>query len=58
MPSLPRTVLSLHYRDGLQISEIADMLDCPQGTVKSHLNRGRNRLKTALAHRESHYAEL
>jgi RNA polymerase sigma factor (sigma-70 family) len=58
LPSLPRTVLSLHYRDGLQIAEIADMLDCPQGTVKSHLNRGRNRLKTALADMESHYAEL
>jgi RNA polymerase sigma-70 factor (ECF subfamily) len=58
LPSLPRTVLSLHYRDGLQISEIADMLDCPQGTVKSHLNRGRNRLKAALAHRESHYVAL
>lgn len=58
LPSLPRTVLSLHYRDGLQISEIAAMLDCPQGTVKSHLNRGRNRLKTALADMESHYVEL
>jgi RNA polymerase sigma factor (sigma-70 family) len=58
LPSLPRTVLSLHYRDGLQVSEIADMLDCPEGTVKSHLNRGRNRLKAALAHRESHYAQL
>lgn len=58
LPSLPRTVLSLHYRDGLQISEIAAMLDCPQGTVKSHLNRGRNRLKSALAHMESHYVEF
>ena len=58
LPSIPRTVLSLHYRDGLQIAEIAEMLDCPQGTVKSHLNRGRNRLKTALADMENHYAEL
>ncbi|HWR95662.1 MAG TPA: RNA polymerase sigma factor [Arenimonas sp.] len=58
LPGLPRTVLSLHYRDGLQISEIAAMLDCPEGTIKSHLNRGRNRLKAALAHMESHYARL
>ena len=58
LPVLPRTVLSLHYRDGLQISEIADMLDCPEGTIKSHLNRGRSRLKAALAQRESHYARL
>ena len=58
MPSLPRTVLSLHYRDGLPITDIAAMLDCPEGTVKSHLNRGRNRLKAALAHVEASYAQL
>jgi RNA polymerase sigma factor (sigma-70 family) len=58
LPGLPRTVLSLHYRDGLQISEIASMLDCPEGTVKSHLNRGRNRLKSALAHLEASHARL
>lgn len=58
LPSLPRTVLSLHYQDGLQISAIAELLDCPEGTVKSHLNRGRNRLKSALAHLESRYAQL
>jgi RNA polymerase sigma factor (sigma-70 family) len=57
LPSLPRTVLSLHYRDGLPISDIAMMLDCPEGTVKSHLNRGRNRLKTALAQLELSYAK-
>jgi RNA polymerase sigma-70 factor (ECF subfamily) len=53
LPSLPRTVLGLHYRDGLSVAEIAAQLDCPEGTVKSHLNRGRNRLKTALAHLEA-----
>jgi RNA polymerase sigma-70 factor (ECF subfamily) len=58
LPSLPRTVLSLHYRDGLQIAEIAQMLDSPEGTIKSHLNRGRNRLKSALAHLEASYAQL
>jgi RNA polymerase sigma factor (sigma-70 family) len=58
LPSLPRTVLSLHYREGLSITDIASMLDCPEGTVKSHLNRGRNRLKSALAHMEASYAQL
>jgi DNA-directed RNA polymerase specialized sigma24 family protein len=48
----------MHYRDGLAITDIANMLDCPEGTVKSHLNRGRNRLKTALAHMEASYAQL
>ncbi len=53
LPPLPRTVLGLHYRDGLAVAEIATLLDCPEGTVKSHLNRGRNRLKAALAHLEA-----
>ena len=58
LPSLPRTVMSMHYRDDLSISEIAIMLDCPEGTIKSHLNRGRNRLKVALSHLEDSYAQL
>ena len=53
LPPLPRTVLGLHYRDGLAIADIAELLDCPEGTIKSHLNRGRNRLKAALAHLEA-----
>jgi RNA polymerase sigma-70 factor (ECF subfamily) len=53
LPALPRTVLGLHYRDGFSVADIAAQLDCPEGTVKSHLNRGRNRLKIALAHLEA-----
>jgi RNA polymerase sigma factor (sigma-70 family) len=58
LPSLPRTVLGLHYFDGLTVAEIAELLDCPEGTVKSHLNRGRNRLKAALINQESTYAHV
>jgi RNA polymerase sigma-70 factor (ECF subfamily) len=58
LPSLPRTVLGLHYFDGLTVAEIAELLDCPEGTVKSHLNRGRNRLKAALNNQESTYAHV
>jgi RNA polymerase sigma-70 factor (ECF subfamily) len=53
LPPLPRTVLGLHYRDGMAVADIAVLMACPEGTVKSHLNRGRNRLKAALAHLES-----
>lgn len=58
LPPIPRTVLSLHYREDLPIALIAQMLDCPEGTVKSHLNRGRQRLKAALAHLEASHAAL
>lgn len=58
LPPIPRTVLSLHYREDLPIAQIAQMLDCPEGTVKSHLNRGRQRLKAALAHLEASHAAL
>ena len=58
LPSLPRTVLGLHYRDGLAITEIAQIMDCPEGTVKSHLNRGRARLKAAFAPLETTHVAL
>ncbi len=58
LPSLPRTVLGLHYRDGLAVAEIAQIMDCPEGTVKSHLNRGRARLKAALTPMENTHVAL
>ena len=53
-----RTTLVLVCIDGMGHEEAAKVLDCPEGTIKSHLNRGRNRLKSALAHLEASYAQL
>ena len=39
-----RTVILLHYLEGCSISEIAQMLQIPQGTVKSRLLYARKRL--------------
>jgi RNA polymerase sigma-70 factor (ECF subfamily) len=36
-----RDVITLHYLVGFSIAEIAGMLDCAEGTVRSHLQRGR-----------------
>jgi RNA polymerase sigma-70 factor (ECF subfamily) len=36
-----QAVLSLHYLEGLPIEEIAEILDCAPGTVKSRLSRAR-----------------
>ena len=41
-------VTELHYWEELSTSEIADVLDVPQGTVKSRLRRAREAIATAL----------
>lgn len=44
-----RITLVLHYLEGFQIQEIAAMLEIPEGTVKSRLYRGREKLKKRLS---------
>lgn len=44
-----RTVLHLCYQHGLSHAEIADVLQWPLGTVKTHLNRGKDKLRPLLA---------
>lgn len=43
-----RTVLLLREMEGYSYSEIASLLDCSLGTVKSRINRGRKALKKEL----------
>ena len=47
-----RSVVLLHYYQGLGVSEIAAMLDLPEGTVSSRLSRSRSRLAVLLKERE------
>lgn len=49
--SLPRRqaeVLSLHYLEDRSVNDIAQILGCSEGTVRSHLHTGRKRLASAL----------
>lgn len=47
--SLPqKTAVYLFYREELTCEQIADVLNCAVDTVKSHLHRGRARLREAL----------
>lgn len=46
-----RIVVVLHYLNGLNLAEIAEVVDCPVGTVKSRLHYGLRRLR---AHLEAH----
>jgi RNA polymerase sigma factor (sigma-70 family) len=45
LPEQSRTVLTLHYLEGLPVAEIASILGIPQGTVKSRLHTARGELK-------------
>lgn len=43
-----RTVIILFYYNDLQVKEIAEQLNIAPGTVKSRLNRGRQKLKELI----------
>ena len=43
-----RTCITLQLIDGYSIDEIAKITDMPQGTVKSHLSRGKEKLANYL----------
>jgi RNA polymerase sigma-70 factor (ECF subfamily) len=48
LPSGQRTVVMLHYRQGLRVQDIAGALGVTAGTVKTLLFRARQRLRRAL----------
>ena len=48
LPGKYRTVIHLHYFEGLSVLEIARMLQVAEGTVKSQLSRGRALLRDML----------
>ena len=47
-----RTALTLRYFEGLPLSEIAELLECSEGSVKQHLYRAMERLKHILCVKE------
>ncbi len=59
LPEDQRIVISLRDIQGLSYNEISQVLDCPEGTVKSRINRARNALKNILSDkRELFYEEF
>ena len=48
LPPAQRDALVLHYLEDLPIRDISNILDIPEGTVKSHLSRGRENLRAVL----------
>jgi RNA polymerase sigma-70 factor (ECF subfamily) len=48
LPARQRAAIALHYLDDLPIAEIAALLGCSAGSVKTHLARGRRALAALL----------
>lgn len=46
-----RTCFLLYYQQELSVSEVAEAMDVPEGTVKTWLHRSRNELAAMLANR-------
>lgn len=53
-----RTVVVLFDLEGLSHRQIAEILQCPEGTVMSRLHHGRLKLKRVLSKRLSGYLDL
>lgn len=48
LSALERTMLVLRYQEGLDYQSIAQVADCPPGTVGSRLNRAREKMRELL----------
>lgn len=48
LPANQALAVDLHYYLGLRVSDVAAVMRCSEGTVKSHLSRARDRLRTWL----------
>jgi RNA polymerase sigma-70 factor (ECF subfamily) len=48
LPPRHQTVLALHYLEGLSVQEVAQVIGCRVGTVKSRLSRARDALRGRL----------
>ncbi|HZA19040.1 MAG TPA: RNA polymerase sigma factor [Pseudonocardiaceae bacterium] len=51
LPEQQRIAVVLRHVNDLPITEIAEVLGCPPGTVKSHISRGLRRLRELSAAR-------
>ena len=52
LPPNHRSVVVLHYLEGLSLESIAEVLEIPEGTVKSRLYYARKKLRQALQEHE------
>lgn len=55
LPNKARSILLMHYFQGMKLEEIAEAMDLNLNTVKVTLHRGRKMLETTI---QTHYPEL
>lgn len=48
LPTLQRAVVMLRHINGLSTRQVSKILDCSEGTVKTHLQRGLKKMKEKL----------
>jgi len=48
LPRRQSQAIALHYLEEMSVAEIAEILECAEGTVKVHLHKGRKRLADRL----------
>ncbi len=48
LPTLQRAVVLLRHLNGLSTREVSSILDCSEGTVKTHLHRGLKKMRKLL----------
>jgi RNA polymerase sigma-70 factor (ECF subfamily) len=49
LPAPQRTAIVLHYYEDQPLDQVAQIMDCSVNTVKSHLHRGRTKLRATLS---------
>jgi RNA polymerase sigma-70 factor, ECF subfamily len=53
LPKQQAAAIALHYVDDLSVASIATVLGCSEGTVKTHLSRGRHALAASMKEEDS-----
>ncbi|MFH0990480.1 MAG: RNA polymerase sigma factor [bacterium] len=48
LPTLQRAVVILRHYDGLSTRDVSKILQCSEGTVKTHLHRGLKKMRSTL----------
>ena len=48
LPTLQRAVVMLRHMNGLSTRQVSRILDCSEGTVKTHLHRGLKKMRERL----------